>query len=71
MPVAERPYNLTIADFNGDARPDLLICYGTRTSVLVNRGGGNFKAHDVLSLCPSGPLNLQCTIASFGSPQQG
>jgi uncharacterized protein (TIGR03437 family) len=42
MPVAERPYKITIADFNGDARPDLLMCHLPRMSVLLNRGGGNF-----------------------------
>ncbi|HEX3108987.1 MAG TPA: VCBS repeat-containing protein, partial [Thermoanaerobaculia bacterium] len=38
------PYDVAVADFNGDGKPDLVVANGTTVSILLNRGDGTFGA---------------------------
>ena len=44
FPVEADPYDLVVADFNGDSRPDLAVANGTAgtISILLRRAGGGF-----------------------------
>ena len=40
--AGDRPLHLTVADLNGDARPDLVVSTDTGLNVLLNDGHGPF-----------------------------
>jgi FG-GAP-like repeat/Putative Ig domain len=41
---AYEPFGMTLADFNGDGRPDLAVATNTRVAVLLGNGDGTFTA---------------------------
>jgi hypothetical protein len=43
-PAGVSPTAVTMADLNGDGKPDLAVASGTGVSVLLNNGGGTFAA---------------------------
>jgi len=57
--AADAPSNLTIADFNGDGRPDVAVLSSSTNSlfVLINQGNGAFKG--------SKPINAGLTPAAL------
>jgi len=42
IPIADRPINVAIGDFNGDSRPDIVVLSWGGLAVLLSLGGGNF-----------------------------
>jgi uncharacterized protein (TIGR03437 family) len=42
IPIADRPIDVAIGDFNGDSRPDIVVLSWGGLSVLLSLGGGNF-----------------------------
>jgi hypothetical protein len=50
IPTVLRPYSVTVADLNGDGKPDLLVRYRQSVGVLLGNGDGTFQApHTVFS----------------------
>jgi hypothetical protein len=60
------PLGMTVADFNGDGKPDLAVAAGVKVAVLLGNGDGTFAAAAGSPVpLPSPPYN------DFGSPYVG
>jgi hypothetical protein len=42
--LPQRAYSFTVADFNGDQKPDLAVGYGSTVGLLTGKGDGTFNA---------------------------
>jgi len=66
-PMTGRPIQVSVADFNGDGKPDLAVLRGTSFSVtfLLGDGKGSFQSADVADgfLVPTYPSSM--TVADF------
>jgi hypothetical protein len=63
---AYEPFGMTVADFNGDGKPDLAIAENVTTAVLLGNGDGTFTA------ASGSPLRvLSPPYDDFGSPYVG
>ena len=51
-PAGQNPFSVTIADFNGDQKPDLAVANsgGTNVSVLLGVGDGSFKPQTLFTV---------------------
>jgi FG-GAP-like repeat/Putative metal-binding motif/FG-GAP repeat len=67
FPVEADPYDLEVADFNGDGRPDLAVANGTAgtISILLRRAGGGFAQEG--AALPAGSGTNGVAAADFNS----
>src|SRR5262249_17627246 len=57
IPVGDRPAALTVGDFNGDSKPDLVVSTSGGFYILLGAGGGNFgRPIQFAAGPPLGPL---------------
>src|SRR5271157_1132232 len=66
-PVASGPASIAVADFNGDAKPDLVVVGGSGTapaiSILLGKGDGKFQT--AVNYVPTGHAMLSVAVADF------